>query len=68
MVFKTAGLVSSALILLLVGGLALYPRLYNKPESPVNTFAYQVHGSALNIPGITGKIQRSASISGEWPY
>lgn len=65
MVFKTAGLVSSALILLLVGGLALYPRLYNKPESPVNTFAYQVHGSALNIPGITGKIGKEcASISG----
>lgn len=63
-VFKTAGLVS-ALILLLVGGVTLYPRFYNKPESPVNTFAYQVYGNALNIPGISGTIDKEcASVSG----
>jgi tetratricopeptide (TPR) repeat protein len=63
-VFKTAGLVS-ALILLLVGGVTFYPWFGNKPESPVNTFAYQVYGSALNIPGINGTIDKEcASVSG----
>lgn len=63
-VFKTAGLVS-ALIFLLIGGATLYPRYFNKPESPVNTFAYQVYGSALNIAGISGTIDKEcASVSG----
>jgi len=63
-VFKTAGLVA-ALILLFVGGLILYPRFFDKPESPVNTFAYQVYGNALNIPGISGTIDKECvSVSG----
>lgn len=63
-IFKTAGLVS-ALILLLIGRVTLYPRYYNKPESPVNTFAYQVYGSAMEIPGISDKIDNEfASVSG----
>lgn len=63
-VFKAAGLVS-ALIILLIGGIAFYPGFYDKPEPPVNTFAYQVYGNALNITGISGTIGKEcASVSG----
>lgn len=63
-VFRTAGLVS-ALILFFIGGITFYNQFYRNPETPVDTFAYQVHGAAVNIPGITGRIgQRCYSVLG----